>query len=110
MDKEKQADYHCQIINIQIDEEERKAAMREGGSYNRMYKLGHRDARHHAAEIANDADAEIARLNDEIERKDEALNHIIEYWNGASESAVDAIEEAISTAEQALANPEEVEG
>ncbi len=33
----------------------------------------------------------------------DALVHIAEYWNGGSESAVDAIEEAITTAEEALA-------
>ncbi len=32
----------------------------------------------------------------------DALIHIKEYWNGGSESAVDAIEEAVSTAKETL--------
>ena len=41
----------------------------------------------------------------------EALEHIIEYWNGgAGSAAVDAIEHAIETARQALAKAEGGEG
>ena len=32
----------------------------------------------------------------------EALEHIVEYWNGGHESAVDAIEHAIETAQEVL--------
>ena len=72
MDKEKQADYHGRIMNIQIAVGEQVSAINQAMERNKLsdkiiyaYKLGHRDARHHAAEIANDADAEIARLKED---------------------------------------------
>jgi catalase len=46
--------YHGRIMNIPINHP--KAMTSEN------YKEGHRDARHDAAEIANEADAEIERL------------------------------------------------
>ena len=58
------------------------------------------------ADTITEQDAEIDALKAEIERKAMALKHIIEYWNGDRETAVDAIEEAISIAEQALSNTE----
>jgi len=39
----------------------------------------------------------------DIEEIKEKLEHIIEYWNGGNESAVDAIEEAIETAKNSIA-------
>ncbi len=54
----------------------------------------------HAENIAN------AHLCAAAPEMYDALIHIIEYWNGGSESAVDAIEEAIETAKSALAGLE----
>jgi hypothetical protein len=58
--------FHGRMMNIQTD--------RMGASFDRQplrgrdiklaYKIGHRDARHAAAEIANEADFEIERLRD----------------------------------------------
>lgn len=44
--------------------------------------------------------------DEKIKKLRDALEHIIEYWNGNTESAVDAIEEAIETAENVLKDGE----
>lgn len=49
-------DYHGRIMDIEAYE------------FGLLYKNGHRDARHAAAEIALEADAEIARLRTENKR------------------------------------------
>lgn len=57
------SDYHNRMMNIQVD----AASMAEAGkprSLRLAYKYGHRDARHAAAEIALEAQAEIARLRE----------------------------------------------
>lgn len=53
--------FHARMMNIPIpdhfnSDEDRAAGLRV------MYRLGHMDARHAAAEIASEADAEIRRL------------------------------------------------
>lgn len=51
--------YHNRMMNIQVG--------RVGDSDGmRMYRIGHRDARHAAAEIANEADAKIESLTAEL--------------------------------------------
>ena len=52
------SDYHGRTMNIPLPT--------SGREHSFMYKTGHRDARHAAAEIANDADAEIGRLQNVI--------------------------------------------
>jgi len=91
-------DYHGRIMNI-ADGRDGFADM----DVVRAYKSGHRDARHAAAEIANEADAEIARLRD-------ALTHIAEYWNRSENDTAmnDALFHMIETAEGALAQAAEV--
>lgn len=61
------SDYHGRIMNIQ--------SKNHGGCEHSsgLYRLGHRDARHAAAEIANEAACEIDRLRAEGERLREAL-------------------------------------
>ena len=49
---------------------------------------------------------ENARLKEINREMVEALEHIAEYWNGGSESAVDAIEHAIETAQEILSKAE----
>lgn len=53
--------YHNRIMNIQS-----LPRMDDPPESGVAYKFGHRDARHAAAEIANGADAEIARLKERI--------------------------------------------
>jgi hypothetical protein len=55
------SDYHGRLMNL-----------RTTGRRSVAYREGHRDARHAAAEIANEADAEIARLRE----TEEALRKI----------------------------------
>lgn len=51
--------YHNRMMNIQVG--------RVGDSDGmRMYRIGHRDARHAAAEVANEADAEIEHLKEDF--------------------------------------------
>jgi cell division protein FtsB len=59
--------YHDRIMNIPTKDKEK---------YNGQYKRGHRDGRHAAAEIANEADEEIAELKEELEKKNEAIRKI----------------------------------
>lgn len=55
---------HSQIMNLQVDPEMIEAIGKANGAY---YKLGHKDARHAAAEISLRADGEIARLRETLE-------------------------------------------
>lgn len=59
-------DYHGRIMNIRRD-----GMGLEPGEYTAGYQLGHKEARYAAAEIAAEADAEIARLRAE---RDAALS------------------------------------
>ena len=58
-------DYHGRIMNIAIDPV--RGGQIELAHPFTAYSIGHREARHAAAEIANEADAEIARLRDALE-------------------------------------------
>lgn len=60
-------DYHGRIMNIEVDVASMAAAGKPR-SLRVAFKAGHRDARHAAAEIANEADATIAAKDAEIAR------------------------------------------
>ena len=60
-------DYHGRIMNIEVDVASMAAAGKPR-SLRFAFKAGHRDARHAAAEIALEAQAEIARLRAELAR------------------------------------------
>jgi uncharacterized coiled-coil DUF342 family protein len=69
------SDYHGRVMHIPTPANEAR---------NAEYKIGHRDARHAAAGIANEADAEIARLTaerDELRASEQAAWDMIEGWN-----------------------------
>lgn len=55
-------DLHNEVMNIQIDEKETKARFPDEEWEFKAYKLGHRDARHAAAELALKVDARIGKL------------------------------------------------
>lgn len=67
--------YHGQIMNIQLTSAKIGAAVEAGVLLDNdretklalVYKMGHRDARHDAAEIAASADAKIERLRGALE-------------------------------------------
>lgn len=92
------SDYHNRMMNIQVD----AASMAEAGkprSLRFAYKYGHRDARHAAAEIANEVDAEIARLREALGSVVEAADtappiHVIAYISRAVEKARAALAQA----------------
>ena len=75
-------DYHGRIMNVEVDVASMAAAGKPR-SLRFAFKAGHRDARHAAAEIANEADAEIARItaakDAEIARLREALRLVVAY-------------------------------
>ncbi|WP_155989659.1 hypothetical protein [Thioalkalivibrio sp. ALE19] len=54
-------DYHNRIMNLQVGED-----MPEENPGRGVYKNGHRDARHAAAEIAAEAEVEIADLREAL--------------------------------------------
>lgn len=58
--------YHNRMMNIQ----DRVSAGMSPGENRVAYKVGHKDARHAAADIANEADAEIRRLRDVLQNID----------------------------------------
>lgn len=55
-------------------------------------------------EFENSAPEMVAKLIKAVRVAEETLEHISEYWNGSTESAVNACEEIIYTAEMTLAN------
>lgn len=57
---------HSDIMNIQIDEEDLKANLPKASFA--AYKVGHRDARHAAAELSLKAEARIEELEDMLSR------------------------------------------
>ena len=57
----KMSDYHARIMNVCIGDVGTFDSW--GGDLDVLYKRGHRNARHEAAEIALEADAEIDRLS-----------------------------------------------
>lgn len=62
---------HNQIMNLHCVEEN----MEPRGTEERLaYKVGHRDARHAAAELANAQDATIRSILADLERAEKALN------------------------------------
>ena len=58
-------DYHGRIINID---------QAVGAACSSHYAIGHRDARHKAAEIALEAQAEIERLRDALDKYRQELD------------------------------------
>lgn len=69
--------YHGQIMNIQVTSAKIGSAVEAGVLLDNdretklatAYKIGHRDARHDAAEIAIQADAKIERLRKELKKR-----------------------------------------
>jgi hypothetical protein len=55
---------HNQIMNIQIDRVRMIDQLNFVSDYNTAYKLGHRDARHAAAELSLKAEARIEELEE----------------------------------------------
>jgi len=55
---------HNEIMNIQVDRVRMLDQLNFVSDYDTAYKLGHRDARHSAAEMALKADARIEELED----------------------------------------------
>ena len=60
------SDFHGRMVNIQITPES-SLNLRDDTARS-LYKLGHRDARHAAAEIANEADRQIEELMSRLGR------------------------------------------
>lgn len=63
--------YHNRMMNIPCIDA--KARGEEQQSQELACKIGHRDARHAAAEIANEADAKIRELRDALQNARDAL-------------------------------------
>jgi len=57
-------DLHAEIMNIRLDEEDLKANLPKASFA--AYKVGHRDARHAAAELSLKAQARIEELEEEL--------------------------------------------
>jgi len=55
---------HNEIMNIQIDRVRMLDQLNFVSDYNTAYKLGHRDARHSAAELSLKAEARIEELEE----------------------------------------------
>jgi hypothetical protein len=72
-----QPSFHSRMINIQTDSTKLSQAVETADvpMLEYSYKMGHRDARHSAAEIADEADAEIKRLRDKVESLEEDLKN-----------------------------------
>lgn len=88
------SDYHGRIMNIQH--------RRIAAPHN--YVEGHRDARHAAAEIAAEADAELAAFKAERDRLREALERIVNEADHPLGCAIDGNEMG-EIARAALAKP-----
>ena len=71
---------HNSIMNIRIDEEDLKANLPKASFA--AYKVGHRDARHAAAELSLKAEARIEDLENEYRSATAAYNAVIEYILG----------------------------
>lgn len=59
--------YHARMMNIPCVPMHRLAGTKEARTRTGAYSWGHKDARHAAAEIANEADAELTRLRFDLE-------------------------------------------
>src|SRR5262249_48601702 len=70
--------YHAQMMNIPCYDEKAGEQIDAGHSAYLAYKHGHRDARHAAAEIAIQADARIAELEQNGEELRERLYASVE--------------------------------
>jgi uncharacterized coiled-coil DUF342 family protein len=60
------SNFHNRMVNIQIDPE--SSLNLSDDTARQLYKLGHRDARHGAAQIANEADSQIEDLQRRVGR------------------------------------------
>ena len=77
-------DLHGQIMNLPLAERDETKRMR-GADHELAYKLGHRDARHAAAELASvDEAGRIAGLRARLEWLESALQHIAGSCEGRS--------------------------
>lgn len=61
-----ESNFHGRMMNIPTDRRKLMDASTEACDRPRVYEYGHRDARHAAAEIANEADARIAALEAQL--------------------------------------------
>jgi len=82
--------FHGRIMNIQVTSVEAPMTPEQRS----VYKRGHRDARHAAAEIANEADEQIQELA-------ESLEDVLNYDGGADSALED--EYVMERAQEALA-------
>jgi len=65
---------HSDIMNIQTKKVQEIQAIKEGGSSPiLMYRQGHRDARHAAAEVSLKAEARIEELEEEMKKARQLL-------------------------------------
>jgi len=55
-------DFHSRMMNIQVDRLNNQAESQGGPEATHDYMMGHKEARHAAAEIANEADTKITDL------------------------------------------------
>lgn len=70
-------DLHAEIMNIQIDRVRMVDQLNLVSDYNTAYKLGHKDARHVAAELALKAQARIEELESKLRREEEEHGNTI---------------------------------
>lgn len=78
---EETMNFHGRMVNIPTDPDKLASAQSQevfgaGTLGERCYKLGHRDARHAAAEIANEADRRIEVLEEEVARLHEMVGNL----------------------------------
>ena len=77
MSKQPEArNFHARMMNIRAD---RPSETECGKSIDRAYKIGHRDARHAAAEIAIEADEALRRLHSVNADLLEALRNFVDF-------------------------------
>jgi hypothetical protein len=81
--------YHGAMMNVQPKYPNGRVRM----DCSMEYKEGHRDARHACADIANDADAEIAALRERVAKLEAALTFVADH--STEPSIVDRVDRAL---------------
>lgn len=84
---------HDKIMNIRLDEEDLKANLPKASFA--AYKVGHRDARHEAADLAISYDTRIAELESALTKAREDINWMLNNRTFLKEFVFDYIEEAL---------------
>jgi hypothetical protein len=96
------SDYHDKIMHVHYRRSAEKLMFADARETN-AYKEGHRDARHAAAEIATEADSEIAKLRCEIQDLTAQLEEETELRQGA-ETTIEKHKATIERLGEALHN------